>query len=229
MKPEPSIYQLYASPNTYSIGSHLLLEESGVLYHIINPRINPSLTDIAFHSASPHGRVPALILPSGTSIFESSAIALHLADTLCEQKFSIELDSVDRGPYLQWMFYLSSTLQPDVMLVFHPEFYFPDKARQMALVEAAKNRLTQVWAVLEKAYSGQNHKAPWMFESGPTALDFSLATILQWPECFPTSSQAYPALSAMLNALSMRASFKRIMPWHQRMTDELPQREIAES
>ena len=223
------MYHLYASPNPYSIGAHLLLEESGVPYRIINPRINPSLTDTAFHNASPHARVPALILPNASTLCESGAIALHLADSLCELKYSIHPDSVYRGRYLQWMFYLSSTLQPDVMLVFHPEFYVSDNATQTALVQSAHNRMLQVWAVLEHEYSDQEHKAPWLFESGPTAVDFSLATVLLWPECFPASSQAYPALRAMLDALSQRASFKRVIPWHQRTTDEPAQRETGES
>jgi len=171
MKSEPAIYTLYASPNTYSIGAHLLLEESGVPYRIINPRLNSSLTDTAFHRASPHGRVPAVILPGGTSIIES------------------------------------------------------DNARQSALVETARNRLTQVWQVLEKQYNMKNHDAPWMFKSGPTALDFSLANVLLWPECFPASPNTYPALSAMLSNMSERISFKRIMPWHQRTTDHPPQRD----
>ena len=231
MKSESSIYQLYAYPNTYSMGVHLLLEETGVPYVIVNPKTNPSFTDTIFYRVSPHGRVPALIFPDGTTMAESSAIALHLADILCEQKFSIKADSIDRGRYLQWMFYLSSTLQPDVMIVFHPEHYFPDSERQDALVAAAENRLNKVWSILEQEYSQLNSpqkgRGPWMFEHGPTAVDFSLATVLIWPECFSSSLQIYPALSAMLQTLSERASFKRIMPWHQGMTEEPASRVMA--
>jgi hypothetical protein len=52
---------------------------------------------------------------------------------------------------------------------------------------------------------------------------------LLWPECFPSIPQTYPALSAMLQTLSERASFKRIMPWHHGMTNELPYSVTAES
>ena len=228
MKSEPSIYQLYAYPNTYSIGVHLLLEESEVPYRIINPKDNPPVTDAAFYQASPHGRVPAIILPNGSTLCESGAIALYLADSLCEQKFSINADADDRGLYLQWLFYLSSTLQPDVMKIFHPEYYFSDPARQSALINAAETRLKQVWSVLENEYR-QNDQSPWMFAQGPTAVDFSLATVMLWPECFPVSSQAYPALDAMLQALSERDSFNRIMPWHHGNTSESPHRIVSES
>lgn len=229
MSSNSSKYILYAHPNTYSIGVHLLLEESGVPYRIIDPKVDPSLTSAAFLQASPHGRVPALILPNGTTMCESNAIALHLADSLSEQQFSIHSDSMDRGQYLQWLFYLSSTLQPDVLITFHPEFYFTDAAHQSALTTAAEKRLAQVLDVLEQEYSQKSHRAPWMFEHGPTAVDFSLATVLLWPECFTPNSDVYPALSDMLQAVSMRASFKRIMPWHQRTTDTPPHREAVGS
>lgn len=230
------MYQLFAYPNTYSIGVHLLLEESGVAYRVINPKIEPTVTDLSFYRASPHRRVPALILPDGSTLCESGAIALHLADTLSDQVFSIQANSVDRGHYLQWLFYLSSTLQPEVMIIFHPEHYFPDREKQSELKVAANNRLIEIWKILEKEYSQQakSHlptrqgNCPWMFAVGPTAVDFALVTVLLWPECFPVSSPVYPALNAMILALSERESFKRIMPWHQGTTEEIPQRPIAE-
>lgn len=236
MESESMMYQLYAYPNTYSVGVHLLLEEAGVPYRIINPKVEPSVTDTAFYNASPHGRVPALVLPGGSTLCESGAIALHLADSLCEQRFSIKADSLERGRYLQWLFYLSSTLQPEVMIVFHPEHYFPDSERQTALTAAAEKRLAHVWAILELEYSQQDNsqtrpqdkRCPWMFGQGPTAVDFALATVLLWPECFPGSSHDYPALEAMLKALSERESFKRIMPWHHGKTDEPPHRITVE-
>ncbi len=224
MSSSASNHILYAHPDTYSIGVHLLLEESGVPYRIIDPKADPSLTNDIFLNASPHGRVPALIFPNGTTMCESNAIVLHLADSLSEQRYSVKPEAKDRGRYLQWLFYLSSTLQPEVLIVFHPEFYFTDAANQSTLITAAEKRLAHVLAVLEKEYKLQAHSAPWMFEHGPTAVDFSLANVLLWPECFTPSTVKYPALSAMLEAVSTRDSFERIMPWHQRTTDEPPHR-----
>ncbi len=217
MPDTPSVL-FYAYPNTYSIGVHLLLEECQVPYTVINPKLNPAITDSAFYLASPHGRVPALVLPNGSAMCESGAIALYLADTFAGQRFTVAADSVERPGYLQWLFYLSSTLQPDVMMVFHPEHYTSDSKQQAELRDAATRRLLPVWDVLEKACSGQL----WMFRQGLTAVDFALATVLLWPECFPPALNRYPALTAMLDALSARDSFKRIMPWHRGEVSEIP-------
>ena len=218
------MYQLYAYPNTYSFGVHLLLEETATPYEIINPKLNPAATDAAFYRSSPHGRVPALILPDGTSMCESGAIALHLADTLSDQRFTVKPGSPDRPHYLQWLFYLSSTLQPDVMLVFHPEYYFAQREQQSALIEAAEQRLEKVWPVLEQQYTN----GPWMFGDAPTAVDFALTTVLVWPECFPTSLNSYPSLLRMLDTMSQRASFKTIVPWHRGATEYQPKSVIPE-
>lgn len=214
------MYQLYASPNTYSIGIHLLLEEAGVPYRIINPRTNPAVTDSDFLLASPHWRVPAIVLPDGTTMCESGAIALHLADTLDDQRFTIRPDSALRGRYLQWLFYLSSTLQPEIMIQFHPEHYFTDEHKQAELLAAAMLRLNEIWIVLEEQYA----TGPWLFEQGPTSVDFMLATVLVWQESFSSSLAEYPGLNTMLTTLSQRNSFKRVMPWHRREVDDIPQR-----
>lgn len=218
------MYQLYAYPNTYAIGTHLLLEETGVAYEIINPKLNPALTDQGFYRASPHGRVPALILPNGTTVCESGAIMLHLADHLSDGEFSVKPQAADRTRYLQWLFYLSSTLQPEVMIIFHPEFYFEHSDRQKELTLAAHQRLKQIWSILDQEYKS----GPWMFSHGPTAIDLALANVLVWPECFASSLQDHPRLCSMLEKLSERPSWQRIMPWHSGNTSQVPAAQLAE-
>jgi len=176
------MFELYAYPYTYAMGAHFLLHESGVPYRIINvgqlksadsaDDNNAALAN--FKKVSPHQRVPALTLPDGRSFFESGAISLHLADTLCDGKYSVAIDSADRPEYLQWLFYLSSTLQPEVMHQFHPEYFFADRKTQQAFMAASMRRLDDIWPVLDNRYAD----GPWMFDNRPTAVDFSLATVL---------------------------------------------------
>ena len=167
-------------------------------------------TQAAFLSVSPHQRVPALTLESGGGLCESGAIALYLADTLDNGHYAISQSSVDRPEYLQWLFYLSSTLQPDVMMQFHPEYYFDDKDSQNALMHAAMQRLNEIWAILEQRYAN----GPWMFDNRPTAVDFSLVTVLRWPECFNNGIGDYPNLQRTLEAIANRPACQRVFRWH---------------
>lgn len=218
------MYELYAYPNTYAIGVHLLLHESGVQYQVIDVNESGALAEnpvggahsaaTRFTALSPHQRVPALQLPDGNSMCESGAIALYLGDSLSDAQFSIEADNPNRTEYLQWLFYLSSTLQSEVMLQFHPEYYFDDPDSQDALKVASQRRLDKIWSILEARY----HRGPWMFEDRPTAVDFSLATVLLWPECFPAGTNQYPNLQKTLNAIQSREACREVIRWHKRET-----------
>ena len=218
------MYQLYAYPDTYSIGVHLLLEESGVNYEIIDsqkletlpapipPTEHPATdTRTAFLQASPHGRVPAIVLPDGSSMCESGAIALHLSDTLCAGRFSVLPGHTERPHFLQWLFYLSSTLQPEVMLQFHPEFYFSEANQQQELSAASLERLDEIWSILDTEYAS----GPWLFDNRPTAVDFCLATVLVWPICYRDKLTEYPNLNTMMRELAKRSAFQSVMAWHQ--------------
>ncbi len=213
--------ELYAFPNTYAMGCQLLLEESSASYEVIDINQFDSLPGAArekaiddFKKASPHQRVPALKMSTGEAICESGAIALYLADTLDDGKFSIPANSVDRAEYMQWLFYFSSTLQPEVMLQFHPEYYFDDSILQQHLKQAAHQRLSNIWPVLEQRYAHVDTETPWMFENRPTAVDFSLLPVLVWPESFPGVIDDYPSLRKLLSAMCERDTCREVLKWH---------------
>lgn len=212
------MYQFYCTPDTYAMGIHILLEELAVDYELIEVKLgqyvenSPNSTDFppGFLQASPHARVPALSHEHG-AICESGAIALYLADTHADKGFSITPDHPQRAEYLQWLFYLSSTLQPEVMLQFHPEAYFTDTERQEQLQAASLRNLAGIMTILDTAYEDRT----WLFAERPTAVDYCLSTPLLWPECVPGGLQTYPNLQRMLDALAERSAFQRVMPWHQ--------------
>lgn len=218
------MFELFAYPNTYAAGVHWMLHESGAHYRLINVRptvesIPPQQIDSHFTQASPHRRVPALRLPDGRSLCESGAIALYLADQLNDGQYAIAADDPRRPAYLQWLFYLSSTLQPDIMLQFHPEYYVDAPADQQRLKTAAMNRLQTIWPVLNDLYSDSSRPdSCWLFHNQPTAVDFCLAPVLMWPQSFATSIAQYPALERLQQSIAARPAWQAVAAWHQRQT-----------
>ena len=212
------MYQFYCAPDTYAMGIHILLEELAVDYELIALSLPKSMADelepenypAGFLQASPHGKVPALRHAHGAAC-ESGAIALYLADTHADKGFTLALDHPQRAAYLQWLFYLSSTLQPDVMLQFHPEVYFSDTTQQSQLRKAAFRRLSDILTILDGEYEDRT----WLFDNRPTAVDFCLAIPLLWPECIPSGLAIYPNLQRMLTTLAERPAFQHVMNWHQ--------------
>ena len=71
-------YKLYGRPGSGSIAVQVALEETGAPYELI--WVGREAADVArFRATNPTGRVPALVLPDGTPLFESAAMLIHLA------------------------------------------------------------------------------------------------------------------------------------------------------
>ena len=203
------MFQLYCAQNTYAMGPHALLEELGLPYELRTVELFADGQPDDFLAASPHARVPALVHAGGT-ICESDAIALFLTDSYDEPDLGIAPGHPDRGKYLQWLFYLSSTVQPEVLIQFHPEFYFNSAQDQTRLQRASMKRLNGAWSILNDIYDANT----WLFENRPTAVDICLGIPLLWPECFANGIEEFPSLHRMRDALIERPAFQRMMQWH---------------
>ncbi len=210
------MYQFYCAPNTYAMGVHVLLEELRVEYQIHEVTLYTENQDADFIAASPHARVPALRHTHGTAC-ESGAIALFLSDRHLDKGFGIAPDDPNRASFLQWMFYLSSTVQPEVMLQFHPENYFKDATRMQQLKVAAMQRLNGIWAVLDDAY----RVGPWLFGNRPTAVDYCLGLPLLWPECFSSGISSFPNLQRLVETIKQREGYQRAIQWHHARRPEM--------
>ena len=107
------------------MNSHLLLEELGVDYELVLFNVHiPEEFPAEFLELNPNARVPVLVTPIGP-IYESAAIMMYLCE-MHEGRYMPSTGSAERGRFLQWLFYLMSTFQPEVLIQFHPEKYFPD-------------------------------------------------------------------------------------------------------
>lgn len=192
------------------MSAHAILEEVGANYKTHWVELFSDTPDPAFLAASPHCRTPALSGPDGT-IFETGAVALYLAEKYPENGLAIPLSSPKRGAFLQWLHYLATTLQPDVIIQFHPEFYFSDASDQERLRAASMERLKGVFATLENALS----TGPYFFGKQPTVPDFILATQTAWDVIFPDGDiAAYPNIARQRAALYALPSVKRMQAQH---------------
>jgi len=195
------------------MGVHVVLEEIGADYEVRWVRLFSDTPDPDFLLVSPHARVPALLGPDG-ALFESGAIALYLAERHPDTGLTVAPEHPLRGQFLQWMHYLAATLQPDVMLQFHPEMYFPDQTEQVALKQASMRRLDKVLQVIDTALS----PGPWFLGETLTAVDFCFAMQAVWPEIYPDSISDYPNIARMVDRFLQRPSAQKIISLHDATT-----------
>jgi len=204
-----SDYTLYAAPNTYAMSAHAILEEVNADYKIEWIEIFTDKPDHNFKSISPHCRTPALKTPEG-GIFETGAIAMYLGEKFSHYNLIVYPEDPYRGKFLQWFYYLGSTLQPDVMIQFHPEFYIKNKDNIHDFQDASLKRLSNVFNILDH----ELENGPFFFGEHLTILDFLLSMQTIWEEIFPGKITDYKNLARHLEVMKERPAVKRILKHH---------------
>lgn len=206
---ENAIYRLYAAPDTYAMIPHAVLEELGVTYELVWVEIFTDRPDPDFLSASPHARVPALADETG-AICEAGAIALYLAERHPDAELAIPIGDPRRGRFLQWMSYLASSLQPDVIIQFHPEFYAADEAAQARLKAASLERLGRTLLTLDQALD----PGPYFFGDRLTVCDICLAMQAVWSEVYPGSIDEFANVKRLVGRITERPAVRRVLARH---------------
>ena len=166
------MYKLFTHRDSYGMTAELVLEELELEYEpvVFNVHVEAEWPE-GFTSANPNARVPTLLTEHGP-IYESAAILVHLAETHGEGRLMPPPGDPRRPRYWQWHFYLMSTFQPEVLIQFHPEKYFPDNlAGQRDLQSASRRWLDRIWRVLDDAIGA----GPWFLGEQYTTCDISFA------------------------------------------------------
>lgn len=209
-------YRLFAWPTSYAMGVHALLADLDLEHEVRWVKILTDDLDPDFSRISPHGRVPVLQTPDGP-IFEAGAIALYLGE--CHENGSLVIPPGDsqRGPFLQWLSYLGTTLQPDVMIQFHPELYFKDTATRSEFKTASMSRLKMVLSTLNAALD----PGPYFCGERRTVLDYVFALQAVWPEIYPQSIDAYPAIKRQVETMLARPAVRQVYDMHMALSETI--------
>lgn len=109
------------SPNPSKVA--LMLEETGLAYEVvpIDVRTGQQFAP-EFLAINPNAKVPALV-DGDTTIFDSNAILLYLADKT--GKFLPENTSAARGELLSWLMFIASGIGPYSGQAVHFKYYAP--------------------------------------------------------------------------------------------------------
>jgi glutathione S-transferase len=88
----------------------------------------------AYRRINPFSRVPGLESEVGT-LFESGAICQFLAERHPQHQLVPEIGAPERGRYLSWMFFATSTFDPAAFGVFHSTALRPNPERRKQAIE----------------------------------------------------------------------------------------------
>ena len=128
-------------------------------------------------------QIPTLVLPGGEIMTESAGILVYLADLHAEFKLSPRPTDASRGPFLRWMFFVSSAIyalhwiKPDVRRIGVPPSARDD------VVDAVHERIAFCWRTMD----AQVKPAPYLLGDDLSVLDIFVAVVSRfgpWRERF---------------------------------------------
>jgi glutathione S-transferase len=131
-----------------------------------------------FRAINPSGKVPALKLPTGEIVTETSALLFLLAERHPDAKLLPPPDSSEHAQAMRWIAFMASEVYPMVEIADYPERFVADHKGAAILKLAAKRRIRERMLSVEEAVAG-----PWFLASGFSAVDIYAAMFSRWREC----------------------------------------------
>jgi len=204
-------YTLYGRPQAGSLCVEFLLEEMGIdhersLVTGYRDHIQPP----EFAEINPLRAVPALKLPDGSVLTESAAIMMWLAETHGSGTWAPAIGDPARAPYLRWFLFLSASLYPVAMQVFHPDNYTDIKEHEAGVLARGRTVTNQQWAVVREALGGREQLAG----THMTALDLYLLMFATWFDCMEGVDDD-ASMAAFRERMSARPAVKSVLARHE--------------
>jgi len=193
-------YTLYGRAGAGSLAPQILLEEIGARYELAWVGRSPAELE-AYRRINPAGKIPALVLPDGTAVFESAAILIHLSQAHPAADLAPPAGSSEHARFLQWMVFLSANVYDDSLRYYHAERYSTAGSSAAAAIEA--QAAADYGRHLELIHGAL---APYVLGSRMSAADAYLHMLAGW---YPGGAAA---LTARLPKLAQHAELLRRRP-----------------
>ncbi|MER8594288.1 glutathione S-transferase family protein [Mesorhizobium sp. M1182] len=203
------MYKLYWSPGSAAMAPHAILEDIGVPYELI--RLDTAKGEQ--HSSdylklNPHGRVPTLVYDGEWVVYEATAICLFLTERHPEVGLAPNLGSRDRAPFLQWMAYLTNTVQEALMHRWQSEQFIDGVDHQAELKRKAEQRLAGMFRFIDEhlAKSG-----PYLCGARLYACDYYAVMLARWTLALTRPAQTNPHVNRLIRAVLERPGYARML------------------
>lgn len=200
------MYTLYWSPGSSSMAPHAALEEVGAPYALREVDITPGKPrDPDYLKLNPGGKVPTLVIDGVDAVYEAAAIVLLLAERHPEAALAPAPGESQRGEFLQWLVFLTNTVQPVYMPAYYPERHTADPAGVEGVRARAKEELEALWTRLDRALD------PYLLGERFSACDLYLHMMSTWRDPIPELLTRWPNVKACADLVAARPAVRRML------------------
>jgi glutathione S-transferase len=202
-------YKLYGRPGSGSLAVQVALEEVRAPYERI--WVGSDAADVArFRAMNPTGRVPALVLPDGTVMFESAAMLIHLAQCHPQSALAPQSGTSRHAAFLQWMVFLSANVYEAALRTYYSARY---SVRGQADADAIKEQGTADF-LTHLALVGQA-LAPYVLGNEYSIADTYLYMLASWlPGDKSERFERIPGLDALMKLVAARPAMTKVEADH---------------
>jgi glutathione S-transferase len=199
---------LYGRPGTAAMAAQAALEEAGAEYADVTVEVRDGrlVGPPEFAGLSPHGRVPVLV-DGDLVLYESAAIALHVADRFPESGLMPPVGTPERSRAYSQLVYLTNTVQATFMWWFYPERVTADPAAQAEITAGTERQLNGMFDHLDGLLADR----PYLLGERCTAPDLYLFMLTRWARNLPRPAWSLPYLGPYYARLSERPSIARML------------------
>jgi glutathione S-transferase len=197
--------QLYYTPHTCALASHIALEEAGARYAATRIDFGrEEQRSPAYLAVNPKGRVPALVTERGV-LTETPAMLLYIAQVFPEARLAPLDDPFALGRVQAFNSYLCSTLH-----VAHAHrmrgYRWADEETSFAdMRRKVPQSVGACYELIEKEMLG----GPWVMGETYTICDPYLFTLAQWMEGDGVDPARLPKVAAHRRRVSERPAVRK--------------------
>jgi GST-like protein len=192
-KDEQATYLLFGVPGWGSALVEAMLTWCGAPFGIEDvegfDRPGPSRDRLL--AVNPLAQVPTLVLPDGTVMTESAAIALHLSEEYPEAELEPHPGTPDRPRYLRRLVWLVANVYPTFTYGDYAERWAPGAPHD--LKSATNEHRERLW----RSFEAELGPGPWVLGDRFSALDIYVGVMTHWRPNSPWFEAHCPRLAAI--------------------------------
>jgi glutathione S-transferase len=196
---------LYYYPGNASLLPHMMLREIGTEFELrLVDRGQNFQKSPEYLRLNPNGRIPVLV-DGDLVLFETAAIALHLADKFPQAGLAPAPGSSERAEFYKWMIHLTNTPQAEYRAWFYPHEHVSDEAAAASVKQASGERLNRMFDVI----SDQLGDRTWLLGDRFSAADLFLFMLIRWGRGMPRPPRSLPNLKALAERVLARPAVQQ--------------------
>ena len=198
------MYKVYARAGWGSVMVEALLELAGQKYELIG--IDPGNPDERRKLAAlnPLLQLPTVVVPDGSVMTESGAIALYIAEQAPQAKLAPPPGDRLRAAYLRWQIFLVATVYASFIVDDHPERW-GDAAQRDDIIARGVAYRQELWTIVER-----NAGSPWFLGSTFSTLDLFIAIMTRWSPRRGWFEANTPKLRAIAEAVDKMPALAKV-------------------